>query len=538
MKKLIQQYAALLLTIVLIIGVCGLYSYRKSGMFVDEIYTYGLSNGYYTPFVKSITDGDMTDHTISRQELLDYLTVGDNDRFAFGSVYYNQTQDVHPPLYYWLFHLASSLVPGTFSKWTGLCLDFILYSITLLLLYRLLRLLFAHREIAVCGLALYGLSTVGLSTMLMIRMYVLLTLFSVLLAYLILHQIRSPRAFLYPLIGLTIFAGLLTQYYFVFYAFFLCLTVLIYLAARKEWKAAGIFSGCAIGGVILLPIAFPAFLKQLTANALVSGGSALKNLTTTAKYADRLHYYFDKVSGGLLLELRAALLPAGIALILCIIFLPRALKVLRSGSDSNEALLFVLPAAAAFCLVAVIAPVTDHRYVFNVMPFFVVFVCWLLWLAESALPDFNRKQLLRQAAVFAVALWALWNVRTFPPQYLYDSTSQFNHNEYNAAISDYTDCPCVYLTDNANGVVTQDLLQLMQFPDVFFTNDPSSEALKDYLANHSANHSLVVYVDISKEWGSGYDSVEMIQELLDHTEYNSAEPLYQYELSDTYVLQR
>ena len=63
--------------------------------------------------------------------------LGDNDRVAAGSVSYTQTRDVHPPLYYWLLNFVSSLVPGHFSMWIGLALNYVLYMLTLVLLYKL-----------------------------------------------------------------------------------------------------------------------------------------------------------------------------------------------------------------------------------------------------------------------------------------------------------------------------------------------------------------------------------------------------------------
>ena len=173
MKTWMKKYIALILALVVISGVCFLFSGRKEGMFIDEIYTFGLSNSYYAPYITDVKGGNLIDKVVTRQELFDYLSVGDNDRFAAGSVYYNQTRDVHPPLYYWLLNFVSSLVPGHFSMWIGLALNYVLYMLTLVLLYKLAMLLFESRLNAVCTVLLYGLSVIGLSTMLMIRMYVL-----------------------------------------------------------------------------------------------------------------------------------------------------------------------------------------------------------------------------------------------------------------------------------------------------------------------------------------------------------------------------
>ena len=157
MKEAARRYGALALALLAVTAVCALFAVRKNGMFIDEIYTYGLSNSHYAPFLSSVAGGDLQDVTLTRQDLLDYVTVNDGEAADFGSVYYNQTQDVHPPLYYWLFNLASSLTPGAFSKWTGLILDYVLYMLSLLVLYRLVLSLFGSRPDAVAAVILYGL---------------------------------------------------------------------------------------------------------------------------------------------------------------------------------------------------------------------------------------------------------------------------------------------------------------------------------------------------------------------------------------------
>lgn len=74
---------------------------EKSGYFLDEIYSYGLSNSYEAPFLRlSVMGGTITDKTITSEAALDCLAVDPDgsDAFAYGSVLYNQSQDVHPPL--------------------------------------------------------------------------------------------------------------------------------------------------------------------------------------------------------------------------------------------------------------------------------------------------------------------------------------------------------------------------------------------------------------------------------------------------------
>ena len=45
----------------------------------------------------------------TREDAKEYLTIGKDDIFNYASVYYNQSRDVHPPLFYFAVHIDWSL---------------------------------------------------------------------------------------------------------------------------------------------------------------------------------------------------------------------------------------------------------------------------------------------------------------------------------------------------------------------------------------------------------------------------------------------
>ena len=525
--QFIEKYGAICLVLVVVTGVCFLFASRKSGMFIDEIYTYGLSNSHYAPFLDDVKGGSLVDQTVSRQELLDYMMVNPGESFDFGSVYYNQVNDVHPPLYYWLFNMASSLTPGVFSKWTGLALDYALYMVAVVLLYLLSLRLFDSRWLAAAAAALYGLSVIGLSTMVMIRMYVLLTALSVLLAYLVALLINRRRLWLCPLIGFVIFLGLMTQYYFVFYAFFLCGFFVLYALFAKEFKLAGIFSLFAFGGVALLLLVFPACLDHLFAEKLVSGGNALENLMNFSAYVSRLYFFVMEV----LRRMKAAVYIAALSILALALCFKKLLAAARERKIHFSALLLILPAFVAFVIEAIISPVVEIRYVYNLAPFFVLAVCFLLHMLERSLGEFKFAVPAKYAAALCILALALWEARCLPPDYLYPE-----HNDYNALLTQHAAAPCVYMTDDYFPPVTQDLLMLMNFDEFFITGDPASPALDEYLASFADATECVVFIDVNAFWSSGFDAAEMLPELIEETPFTGFEPLYTYGLSETYLL--
>ena len=534
MKEAVRKYGSLLLALLVITAVCLHFAVRKNGMFIDEIYTYGLSNSHFAPFLDDLSGGTLDDVVLTRQDLLDYVTVGEGDALDFASVYYNQTRDVHPPLYYWLFNLVSSLTPHVFSKWTGLGLDLVLYLLTLLALYRLARTLLDSREAAVCAVILYGLSGLGLSTMLMIRMYVLMTLLTVLLALWIARLLRTERPIYCPLIALTLFLGLLTQYYFVFYAFFLCAAYVFHAAGKRRWKALLRFALWALAGVALLPLVFPACIAQLTADNLVSGGSALDLLLDFSQYKPRLLLFFREARHGLKAAVLAAL---GLLVLLALLF-KRLRRVAAQKAIPWDSLVILLPAFVTFVLVALISPVTEQRYIYNLAPLFAAAVAFLFALDERCLAGLPREGLWKNGALGALLALSLLVAWRQPPKYLYpiDPCYEDSYAVYDSLVAQHGQDPCLYLT-GFRAPLTQDLGQLLAFPDFFVTQDPDSPALDAYLADRDGAE-CVVYIDVSKFWASGFDPEEMLPALLASTDYTDWELLYENGLSVTYLLRK
>ena len=529
MKNTLKRGWALALALLMVASVCLLFSTRKEGMFIDEIYTYGLSNSSFHPFLS--TDGErygsIEHRVITREELLDYVSIMGDEGFDFASVYYNQVHDVHPPLYYWLFNIASTLNRGTFSKWTGLVLDGLLYLGVVIMLYALVIKLGGSRYNAAATALLYGLSCIGLSTMVMIRMYVLLTLLTVVLMYFIAELMARFRPRSCVFVGLTLLAGLMTQYYFVFYAFFLCAAYVVWALVKKQYKSLAWFIPCALIGALSLLLVFPAALKHLFSGELVSGESAMDNLKNTALYAGRLRTFALFARHGLKAAIYAGLVCIGGV---CGLF-PKVQAASFEHRLNWNWLVFLIPAYVTFVLVAVISPVDEPRYIYNLMPAFVLTVSFLIDILERT-GGKKVTDTLRAAAFLAVACLALWQARTVPPDYLYPE-----HAAYNAALAEHKDDPCVFFAEPGCAFVpvTEDLIQLLTFPEIYVTDQKDLAPMKAYVKDAD---EAVIYIDVSKFWSSGYDSEALLGRIAAETDYKQAEPLFVTGLSETYLIHK
>lgn len=251
------------------------FQYRKEGEHSDELWGYGLANSYYEPYIFMSADTYETTYEnewVEGNVFKDYITVNENQRFAYGSVLSNLKKDTAPPLYYLLLHTVCSFFPGTFSLWYGFSINLAAFAVAQLFLYKLVKRITGEDYWALLTVVLYGFSVGAVSTAIFIRHYMLLTMFTVMTLYFhyrILNG-RKERAGkeragketfgkILPYAGLciSVAGGALSHYfYFVFLAVFAVL-YLLYYCLKKEWRKAGAY---------LAATAFPVLVTSLFSN--------------------------------------------------------------------------------------------------------------------------------------------------------------------------------------------------------------------------------------------------------------------------------
>ncbi len=87
----------------------------KKNLHVDEMCSYILSNNVGSI---NMTFEEGYTYMPAEQVYLDGITVNDvSGIFNFANVWKNQTNDVHPQLYYFILHIICSFNAGKFSVW-------------------------------------------------------------------------------------------------------------------------------------------------------------------------------------------------------------------------------------------------------------------------------------------------------------------------------------------------------------------------------------------------------------------------------------
>ena len=90
------------------------------------------------------------------------------------------TNTAHPPLYLTLFGMyISAFFQNNFTKWSGISLNLIFYCLTLLVLFDLSERVLKKKQLSAFAVFLYGISVGAVSTIVFIRVYMILTFFSV-----------------------------------------------------------------------------------------------------------------------------------------------------------------------------------------------------------------------------------------------------------------------------------------------------------------------------------------------------------------------
>lgn len=291
---------------------------QKQGFHEDEFYTYystARTNGFY------VEDGKWMERDAYRNEFV----VLPGERFQYGRVKQVQSWDVHPPMYYWVFHTAASLVPGVFSKWIGLSVNLIFHGINLILL-TYLSYLTAGKDMRLPLLVtfVYGFGPAVMSGVVFIRMYEMLTTFVLLCAVLHVRAVqgmqdgaggkeggreadvrRGPRLSVRMLLAMAAvtYMGFLTQYYYFIFLFFLAAAFGLWLLLRDRaignCLRYGFFQGLAF---VLAYLTYPAFPGQMFRGQ--RGAQATENFFDLSNTFERISFFWDLMNryvfGGLL----------------------------------------------------------------------------------------------------------------------------------------------------------------------------------------------------------------------------------------------
>lgn len=183
MKDTKQKIIIIILLCIIIIAqiIAIVYATSKREYYhIDEYYSHGLMQ-YKRAFIYE--NEDFLDTWHNNDYYKEYLAINEDEKFDFSSVYKNQIEDVHPPLYYLLLRIACSFNIGEFSIWPGTILNIIIFIIANIFLFLIAREIFKNDFYALLVCIVAGFSLAVIETVMYVRMYELLVLNILMLIY-------------------------------------------------------------------------------------------------------------------------------------------------------------------------------------------------------------------------------------------------------------------------------------------------------------------------------------------------------------------
>ena len=490
----------MILTLIIIVQICFFVSagISKKGFFVDELWTFGLSNSYYHPHIYSGNEFT-SDQYLSPEYFRDYLEVTGDDAFSYGSVMYNQEQDIHPPLFYIVLHTVCSIFKNQFSKWFGIIPNLFYYTVAALALYRLSQKLLKNDYAALAPVIIWGFSTQTVSYAILIRMYMMFAMFAVLDClnhsdYLLEGKAWTKRRWA----GLYLITdrGCLTQYYYYIFAFFLSAVTSLVMWSKKQWKLFLCYAGVMFSGILTAWVIFPGIIRTFLYD---KGKDSVEGLFAKTNYAEPLKGYLlnlqDKMFYGLN---RYLVLIALVCVILCL--------VLYIPWERVNMLFWAVAAAVLFYMLTVIkiAPWITDRYYFAVTPciwlLLVYFVCQAM-----------RGSVFRVTAglilVLGISLFS--DVQGYRDgKIMYQFPRQ---EEVMDKLKEYEGMSCIFVINGREYTATAHALELQNFSEIKLI-DLARKPLMDWDIHHETPF-LVAYVD---DW---IDQNEIINQISQKTGY-------------------
>lgn len=300
MKKFFKKNYKYIIVIFAISIVMTFFMTKKEGFHEDEMFSYGSSNyaydNVYRPYGKEdetnifvkekimngniiqnlkyylIDHRDIKDETLadiksefvptwrSSDEANDYLTIQPKDALNYGMVYYNQSRDIHPPLFYFLVHTVSIFFMGHFSKYIIFGINLVFMVLSLWTIKNIFEKL-DKKYLIIPTLILYGFSMGAISTVIFQRMYSMLNFFVLMFISANIDIIKKDFDIdekIWNKLTWIVLLGFWTQYYFCIVAGVVAVLVLIGVI-RKQGKQGAItyilkYLKMAVIGVLFYPL--------------------------------------------------------------------------------------------------------------------------------------------------------------------------------------------------------------------------------------------------------------------------------------------
>lgn len=296
MRKLGRfNFFLIILLIILNVAAVG----GKRNYHVDEILSYTLANSVTGMFVTPLEG-----KTYYEVTPYDECMAVHHNLFDYSTVWENQRNDVHPPLYYAILHTICSLFPDTFSRWYAAIINIIFSVLTFKMLQKIVKEFNGdYKYLDYMVEISFVLSAGIIQANTFLRMYTVAMFFVTWLVYLHMKIYNEEgNTYRYIELFLAIMLGALTHYYVVVFAVFQFLCLIWYLVRKKRWNELTKYILSFIFAGFHALITFPYVIQHIFQGN--RGKESLQNFTANSGYVNRITEYWKIINqdlfGGIL----------------------------------------------------------------------------------------------------------------------------------------------------------------------------------------------------------------------------------------------
>lgn len=499
----------------------------KTNYYIDEVYSYGLSNDtgegidIEIEYNKTYTPGALA--------FIDYVAVQNGERFDYSSVWQNQENDVHPPLYYAVLHTISSVFPNRFSRWFAGIINIVSALLVLFVLRRMIPLLTDSKYI----LNILSVSFIFMTGMLLaaayFRMYLMAMLWVTLLTYWFMRQVDKKQDFkFYGLVYCVTVAGALIHYYVIVYAVLISCVYGVYLLWNKRIKETLLFcvTMLAAGGTAIA--VFPAMIQHMFFG--YRGTEAIDNLAGKSDYWENFKEFYNIIDCQMFGKNLGYIL-VGLILLTAIRYSKNHLGLL----DGNKAekvsfgldrktviryLLALIPCFSYFMLVTKMTFTSADRYI---LPIYAVLWGGILCMTLTIIKHLIEKRTFMIISVAMAALIVVGSYQNTRWEYLYRESKPFLEK-----VEEYRNLDCICVLNGKSYMLYPEFAEYINYKSITFI---TPEELKENGINQWITTNGVVVSFIENK-----DTGEYLQKVMEENGYSGYEELGGFGYDRTYYL--
>lgn len=481
-----KYYIACICVGIFALLLCLYFGNKKSGYYMDEYYTICDANGVGEGIKIENCTWNTTDEYIKQ------LTYSSDD--SLSQLMFNTANNSHPFGYYVLIRFMSMLFPSVFSKWIGLSVNMLIFlvgmGVSWLLAYRLTK---GNKKLTLVSLATYALSPAIISGVMLIRMYLLFSVFTMLFSALVIRTIKEDETFNKKTLISTFvlsFCGFMVHYYYVIFLFFITFFLCSYfMFIRKKIKDSIAFGLTVLLGLCSTYIIWPTSVYMIFKSG--RGTGSMEDLVNVSSAVwVRLKLFTGLLNRGVFGGL---IIPAILIVICCSFFAYKRRECYRLSEDfdkSKVAGLLIL-SAVCLCYFAVITKIglragdASNRYMY---PIYGIIIIIFVSYADFFFRQF--KQTKEKACLYTVLILAIMIICGYARGqvlYLYESEAELT--KWQTENSDER----VIVVHREDGQVDSRIADYMRFDKVFFVTEDTVININD--SEISSADELMVYVD-------------------------------------------